>query len=98
MTSGAMYSAISPKSAYEVSDRKFDFEPSVPTKEFVRKLPVHVIVSTIGVFFKENKTHATIPQIQLHTPLCSDWTIVGIPPSSLDCLAKSKSDNIMWPD
>lgn len=60
ITSGAMYSEMSPYSAYEVSDQMCDLEPSVPTKEFVRKLAVHVIVSTIGILFRENKTHAPI--------------------------------------
>ena len=63
ITSGAMYSEMSPNSAYEVSDQLCDLEPSVPTKEFVRRLPVHVIVSTIGILFKENKHMHQSPRI-----------------------------------
>ena len=67
ITSGAMYSAISPNSASELSDQLCDLQPSVPTKEFVRKLAVHVIVSTIGIWFKKNKYTCTTNSPQFST-------------------------------
>ena len=70
--------------------------PSVPTNEFVRKLAVHVIVSTNGTC-KILRKQETISHSKL-TPLCSECTIVGIPLGSFDCFARSKSDNMMCPD
>jgi len=56
---------------------------SVPTNEFVRKLFMHDLVSTWPGEFA--------------LPPFRPRIIVGFPPGS-DCLERSKSDNIMWPD
>jgi hypothetical protein len=57
---------------------------SVPTKELVRKLFMHDLVSIVGRLFEE-------------VPFRPLRIMVGRPPGS-DCFDKSKSDNMMWPD
>ena len=56
---------------------------SVPTKEFVRKLAIHDFVSMVGSEVGVAPLRPTI--------------MVGAPPGS-DCLERSKSDSMMWPD
>jgi hypothetical protein len=56
---------------------------SVPTKEFVRKFAIHDFVSMAGML--------------CDVPLRLAKRMPGRPPES-DCLERSKSDNIMWPD
>lgn len=56
---------------------------SVPTKEFVRKLAMQDFVSMVGSEVGVAPLRPTI--------------MVGAPPGS-DCLDKSKSDSIIWPD
>lgn len=57
---------------------------------------MHVIVSTSGIWQIYEYLHNR--NFVLLTPLCSECTIVGMPLGSFDCLARSKSDNIMCPD
>lgn len=56
---------------------------SVPTNEFVRKSAIHDFVSIVG---KDDGPLPLRPKI-----------MVGAPPGP-DCLDRSKSDNMMWPD
>ena len=56
---------------------------SVPTKEFVRKLAIQDLVSMVG---RDVGVAPLRPII-----------MVGAPPGS-DCLDKSKSESIIWPD
>lgn len=56
---------------------------SVPTKELVLKFAMQALVSIVG---NEADDPDDLPSI-----------IDGTPPES-DCLDKSKSDNMMWPD
>lgn len=57
---------------------------SVPTKEFVRKLAIHDLVSMAGSEFDDG-------------PLDLVNRIPGLPAES-DCFDRSKSDNMMCPD
>ena len=56
---------------------------SVPTNELVRKFAMHDLVSIVG---REVGVAPLRPTI-----------IVGAPPGP-DCLERSKSESIMWPD
>lgn len=56
---------------------------SVPTKELVRKLAMQDLVSMVG---REDVDVPFLPMI-----------MVGLPPGS-DCLDRSKSESMMWPD
>jgi hypothetical protein len=37
-------------------------------------------------------------QLNTLTPLVSECTMAGMPAGSFDCLARSKSESMMWPD
>lgn len=56
---------------------------SVPTNEFVRKFAMHDLVSIVG------RASVLAPFFPI--------IMVGLPPGS-DCLDRSKSESIMWPD
>jgi hypothetical protein len=57
---------------------------SVPTNEFVRKFAMHERVSMAGIE-------------SARPPPFLDSTMPGLPPPP-DCLERSKSDSMMWPD
>lgn len=65
---------------------------SVPTNEFVRKLLMQLFVSIVGMLFGEGLLE--IPPLALRPPA---RIIPGTPPAS-DCLDKSKSESMIWPD
>ncbi len=69
----------------------------MPTKEFVLKLAMQLLVSMVGILFGEG--FDVIPPVcrRPELELLAASSIAGAPPGS-DCFDRSKSDNMMWPD